>query len=76
MTNLVQLHPGRGTTGEDALAMMDEWKKEMVTHSKAVIILSDEAGAYRTYAVNCSMAEALGYSTLATEMLLDQVRPA
>ena len=42
--------------------------------SKAVIIYSDESGAYHTFAVNCSMAEALGYSALASEMLLEQVR--
>lgn len=74
MSNLVQLRPGKATTGEDALQAMDNWKSDMKPHSKAVIIYSDESGAYHTYAVNCTMAEALGYSTLASEMLLDQIR--
>ena len=75
MSKLIQLHPGRSTTGDDAHAAMDEWKADMPQHAKVVIIYSDEAGAYNTYAINCSMAEALGYVTVATEMLLDQVRP-
>ena len=74
MSNLIQLHPGKSTTGQDALEAMDNWKSDMKPHSKAVIIYSDENGAYHTFAVNCSMAEALGYSTLASEMLLDQMR--
>ena len=74
MSNLIQLHPGKSTTGQDALEAMDNWKSDMKPHSKAVIIYSDESGAYHTFAVNCSMAEALGYSALASEMLLEQVR--
>ena len=74
MSNLIQLHPGKATTGHDALEVMDVWKSDMKPHSKAVIIYSDESGAYHTFAVNCSMAEALGYSTLASEMLLAQMR--
>jgi hypothetical protein len=72
--SVIQLHPGKGTTGQDALETMDNWRSDMQPHSKAVIIYSDAGGNYHTYAVNCSMAEALGYSTLASEMLLDQVR--
>ena len=75
MTKLVQLRPGMATTGEDALEAMDNWKSDMKPHSKAVIIYSDESGAYNTYAINCNMAEALGYLTVATDMLLNQVRP-
>lgn len=71
---VIELRPGKATTGHDALEAMDNWKSDMTPHSKAVIIYSDASGAYNTYAVNCSMAEALGYSTLASEMLLDQVR--
>ncbi len=74
MTKLIQLRPGIATTGDDAHNAMDTWKTDMPKHAKVVIIYSDESGAYNTYAVNCSMAEAIGYSTLATEMLLDQVR--
>ena len=72
--SVIELRPGKATTGQDALETMDNWKSDMLPSSKAVIIYSDASGRYNTYAVNCSMAEALGYSTLASEMLLDQVR--
>lgn len=75
MTKVVQLREGMATTGDDAVKMMDNWKSDMVPHSKAVIIFSDESGAYHTYAINCNMAEALGYAVMAQEMLLHQVRP-
>lgn len=75
MSKVIQLHEGRATTGDNALELMDNWKSDMVPHSKAVIIYSDESGAYNTYAVNCNMAEALGYLVVANDMLLHQVRP-
>lgn len=75
MTKVVQLREGLGTVGDNAVEMMDNWKSDMVPHSKAVIIYSDETGAYNTYAVNCNMPEALGYISVAKDMLLQQVRP-
>lgn len=75
MAKIVALHPNIATVGDDALQFMDNWKSDMVPNSKVVIVYSDSTGAYNTYAVNCSMTEAIGYSALATEMLLDQVRP-
>ena len=75
MSKVIQLREGMATVGDDAVAMMDNWKSDMVPHSKAVIIFSDETGAYNTYAVNCNMAEALGYVAVAQDMLLHQVRP-
>lgn len=75
MSKVVQLREGLGTVGDNAVEMMDNWKSGMVPHSKAVIIFSDETGAYNTYAVNCNMAEALGYAEFAKEMLINQVRP-
>jgi hypothetical protein len=75
MSKVIALHEGRATAGDNAVEMMDNWKSDMVPHSKAVIIFSDETGAYNTYAVNCNMAEALGYAVMAQEMLINQVRP-
>ena len=75
MSKVIALHEGRATVGDNAVEMMDNWKSDMVPHSKAVIIFSDETGAYNTYAVNCNMAEALGYAVMAQEMLINQVRP-
>ena len=75
MSKIVPLREGLATTGDNALEMMDNWKSDMVPHSKVVIIYSDESGAYNTYAVNCNMAEAVGYAAFAQEMLLNQVRP-
>ena len=75
MTKVIKLREGMATTGDNAIEMMDNWKSDMVPHSKAVIIFSDESGAYNTYAVNCSMSEALGYLAVANDMLLEQVRP-
>jgi uncharacterized protein with von Willebrand factor type A (vWA) domain len=75
MSKIVQLREGMGTVGDNAVEMMDNWKSDMVSHSKAVIIFSDETGRYHTYAVNCNMAEALGYAAMAQEMLIAQVRP-
>lgn len=75
MTKVINLHPDRATFGEDALERMDDWKSDMTKQSKAVIIYSDEVGAYHTYAVNCNMAEAVGFAAFAKDMLLHQVRP-
>jgi predicted xylose isomerase-like sugar epimerase len=75
MTKIIPFKEGMATVGDDALKMMDEWKSDMVKHSKVVIIYSDASGAYNTYAVNCNMAEAIGYATMAQEMLINQVRP-
>ena len=75
MNKIIALREGMATAGDNALEYMDEWKSEMITSSKVVIIFSDEAGAYNTYSVNCNMVEAMGYATLAQEMLLYQIRP-
>jgi hypothetical protein len=75
MSKIVPLREGMATSGDNALEMMDNWKSDMVPHSKVVIIFSDESGAYNTYVVNCNMAEALGYAVFAQEMLINQVRP-
>ena len=75
MTKIIALREGMATAGDNALEYMDEWKSEMITSSKVVIIFSDESGDYNTYSVNCNMAEAIGYATLAQEMLLNQIRP-
>jgi len=74
MNKIIALREGMTTVGDNALEHMDEWKSEMLTSSKVVIIFSDESGAYNTYSVNCNMAEALGYATLSQEMLLNQIR--
>jgi hypothetical protein len=75
MNKIIALREGMATVGDNALEYMNEWKSEMLTESKVVIIFSDESGAYKTYSVNCNMAEAIGYATLAQEMLLNQIRP-
>lgn len=75
MEKVVALHPDRATIGENALEIMDAWKSDMMPHSKAVIIYSDEGGKFHTFAVNCSMTDALGYTAVAQDMLLHQVRP-
>lgn len=75
MSKVISLREGCATIGDNAIEFMDNWKSDMVPHSKAVIIYSDESGAYNTYAVNCNMAEALGYAVMAQEMLINQVRP-